>query len=226
METPLFRHPFTLIISGSTGTGKTQWLMRFITNIERLVTPPPRSILYCYGEMNNNTLSLTRQESTTTAGFGNDGRISIRTYNGVPPESLIKDEAERSEGRTLLVLDDLMTNLKASFLDTLFTRGSHNWGVSVALVTQHLFTKELRVARNNAHYLCLMRNPSGELQIRNLASQCFPAKLPYFMEAYRDATAEQFSYLIVDMHPSTDDRLRLRTQIFPQETCVVYISRV
>ncbi|KAI3417810.1 hypothetical protein GPALN_012085 [Globodera pallida] len=52
------------------------------------------------------------------------------------------------------------------FLDTVFTRGSHNWGMSVVLVTQHLFAKELRVARNNSHYLVLMRNPAGALQMR------------------------------------------------------------
>uniref|UniRef100_A0A183BRD5 ATP-binding protein n=1 Tax=Globodera pallida TaxID=36090 RepID=A0A183BRD5_GLOPA len=58
-----------------------------------------------------------------------------------------------------------MVGMGQQFLDTVFTRGSHNWGMSVVLVTQHLFAKELRVARNNSHYLVLMRNPAGALQV-------------------------------------------------------------
>ena len=49
------------------------------------------------------------------------------------------------------------------YLDVLFTRGSHNWRVSVILLTQHLFTRELHIAHNNSHYLVLMRNPAGAL---------------------------------------------------------------
>ena len=54
----------------------------------------------------------------------------------------------------------------------------------MVLVTQH-FGKELRIARNNAHYIVLLRNPAGALQIRNIANQMFPGKHGYFMEAYR-----------------------------------------
>jgi hypothetical protein len=138
---------------------------------------------------------------------------------------MAKMESARG-GALLIVLDDLMVGLKAQFLDTLFTRGSHNWGVSVVLVTQHLFAKEMKTARVNSHYLLLMRNPSGQLQIRNLATQLFPSKSQYFMEAYRDATESQpFSYLLVDMHPSTEDAMRLKTHIYPDELTVVYTSK-
>ena len=94
--------------------------------------------------------------------------------------------------------------------------------MSVILVTQHLFTKELKVARNNSHYLTLMRSPSGLNQLRTFASQNFPGKVPYFMEVYRDATRELYSYLLVDMHPSTPDDMRLKTRIYPGELTVVY----
>ncbi|KAL3069616.1 hypothetical protein niasHT_036408 [Heterodera trifolii] len=91
--------------------------------------------------------------------------------------------------------------MSQQYLDALFTRGSHNWGVSVILVTQHLFNKELRVSRTNSHYLVLMRNPAGALQIRTIATHLFPSRTAYFMEAYRDACAKNFGYLLVDMHP-------------------------
>ncbi|KAL3100212.1 hypothetical protein niasHS_000222 [Heterodera schachtii] len=125
-----------------------------------------------------------------------------------------------------MVLDDLMVGMGQQFLDTVFTRGSHNWGVSVVLVTQHLFAKELRVARNNSHYLVLMRNPAGALQVRTLASQLFPTKSNYFTEAYRDATEKQFGYLLIDMHPESPELLRLKTNIYGEQGGKLQIQRL
>jgi hypothetical protein len=126
-------------------------------------------------------------------------------------------------GQLLVILDDLMVMLKAEFLDTLFTRGSHNWGLSVVLVTQHLFAKEVKTARANSHYLLLMKNPSGGLQVRNLAVQLFPQKMAHFMEAFQDATAQKFGYLLIDLHPKTEEDDRLKTAIFPGEFTINYL---
>ncbi|KAI3412186.1 hypothetical protein GPALN_002228 [Globodera pallida] len=50
----------------------------------------------------------------------------------------------------LLVLDDLMRSVANDFLDLLFTRGSHNWNVSVIFVTQSLQQRfeNSRIIRN------------------------------------------------------------------------------
>jgi hypothetical protein len=111
-------------------------------------------------------------------------------------------------------------------LDLLFMVGSHNWGVSVVMATQHLFHRDLRSARNNSHYIVLMRNPAGGLQVRNLAVQLFSGRTPYFLEAYGDATRSQYSYLLIDMHPITEENMRLKTHIYPDEGwTVVYMSK-
>ncbi|KAL3098932.1 hypothetical protein niasHT_024687 [Heterodera trifolii] len=115
--------------------------------------------------------------------------------------------------------------MSQQYLDALFTRGSHNWGVSVILVTQHLFNKELRVARTNSHYLVLMRNPAGALQIRTIANHLFPSRTAHFIEAYRDACTKNFGYLLVDMHPETPEEIRLRTNIYEQKQ-IVYIAKM
>ena len=188
------------------------------------------NIMYCYGELNDTVLYLKRLETTSSNNNNKQEYFKevtmIKTINGLPTEEAIQNEAQRSGRRLLLVLDDLMVAAKSPFLDTVFALGSHNWGVSVVLVTQHLFSKEVRVARNNAHYIVLLRNPAGALQIRNLAGQLFPTQTAYFMEAYYDATKEQFSYLLVDMHPLTKETLRLKTHIYPEEGwTIVYIPK-
>jgi hypothetical protein len=179
--------------------------------------------------MNARILDLQRSEfennKTTSANSPhhhhhfNPNRIE--TLAGVPTEKEIRKRANTST--VLLVLEDLMLTLSGNFLDTLFTKGSHNWGrgVSVLLVCQHLFPKILCVPRNNSHYLVLLRNPQGALQIRNLAHQLFPEDAHHMLAAYRDACAENFSYLIIDLHPSTRDDMRLKTHIYPWEQPII-----
>jgi hypothetical protein len=71
-----------------------------------------------------------------------------------------------------------------------------------------------------------MRNPAGELQVRTLATQLYPGRVPFFMESYKDATRSPFTYLLVDMHPNTPDDQRLKTYIWPDESTIVYVPNV
>ncbi|KAL3110853.1 hypothetical protein niasHT_014790 [Heterodera trifolii] len=192
-----FRHPFTLTISGSTGSGKSEWVMRMLRNLNALVSEPISEIFYCYGELNPNIIQLQKS--------GHIGGCRVVVHAGSPTEDQVNRRAKESDGKLLMVLDDLMVGMGQQFLDTVFTRGSHNWG------------GELRVARNNSHYLVLMRNPAGALQVRTLASQLFPSKNNYFTEAYRDATEKQFGYLLIDMHPESPELLRLKTNIYGEQ---------
>lgn len=222
-EQTRLRHPFTMIVSGSTGSGKSVWIQRLLSHLPYMVGGGGIGcVLYCYGEVNNHILEMQRR--------GMVGNARVQVHKGIPRggEEFIREKANQMRnGHLLVVLDDLMVGMEQPFLDALFTKGSHNWGVSVILVTQHLFSRELRVARNNAHYLVLMRNPAGALQVRNLAVQLFPGQSAYFMQAYRDATKDNFGYLLVDMHPSTPNILRLRAYIYPDDErpMTVYVAK-
>jgi len=197
--------PFTMILVGATGSGKTKWLLRFLKNYDKMIKPIPQHILYCYSELNESIIELKK--------------MGIETYNGLPDFDLIKTK----DKPLLLILDDLMLNVKNDFLDLLFTRGSHNWDVSVIFVTQSLFGRDVKTARANSHYLVLMRKPSAQLQIRTIGQQLFPRRLNYFMDAYNDATKEPFSYLVINMHPNAPNELRLTSKIFPEEKHIIYL---
>ena len=45
-----FVHPFTCIVSGPTGSGKTDFVMRVIDNADALIEPTPAKIVYYFGE--------------------------------------------------------------------------------------------------------------------------------------------------------------------------------
>lgn len=195
----LFKHPFNMIVGGASGSGKTKWVWKFLENYKNLISKSINHVMYCYGVFDKQIMGLEN--------------LGIEIFQGLPSEDILKNKAKP----LLLILDDLMIDAKSKYLEMLFTRGTHHYDISVIFITQNFFSKEIKVARNNAHYLVLLRNPSGELQIRNLGIQIFPRKLDYFLEAYKSATKASFGYLLIDIHPSSSELMRLRTNIFPPE---------
>ncbi|KAL7071655.1 hypothetical protein ACQ4LE_009538 [Meloidogyne hapla] len=188
--------PFGFIISGPSSSGKSTFVRNLINNAKEMIYPPPKSILYCYGQFNSLVPELQR--------------IGVSAYSGVPPEEIIM----KQEKPSLLILDDLLYSIDEKYLSELFTKKSHHLDFGIVFITQNLFEKKLRVARQNSMYLALMRAPNSALSVRNLGVQLFPGRLEYFLDAYRQATRENYSYLFIDLHQSSNQSLRLRTNIF------------
>ena len=200
--------PFTAIISGATGTGKSQWIMKLIKNTDEMIVEKPKHIMYCYSEINPEILRLKNE--------------NVEIFHGVPTREQIREKPKN----LLLILDDLVSEIDPKYLQDLYTKGSHHWNVSVITVTQNLFApSHIKTARVNCHYIILMKNPQGLLQIRTLASQLFAGgKSRYFLEAYKDAVEQQpYGYLMINMKPNTDEKYRLSTNIFPGQNLLIYL---
>ena len=202
-----FKHPFTATVAGPTGCGKTQFTFRLIENAETMIEPPPSKIYYCYGEYQPIFENYPRV-------IFNRGLPDLSEFDGV--ES------------TLLVLDDLMQETDSTVL-SIFTKMSHHRNLSVLYLTQNIFSKENKYARTmslNSHYLVLFKNPRDATQFSTLARQMYPNNWKYAVEAYHDATERPYGYLVVDLKPQTNETLRLRTNIFPDDKgTVVYVKQ-
>ena len=74
--------------------------------------------------------------------------------------------------------------------------------------------------------MVLFKNPRDVNQFANLARQMYPKTSQFAVAAYKDATREPYSYLLVDLRPEQHEELRLITNIFPGETHYVYVTRV
>lgn len=113
----------------------------------------------------------------------------------------IPDTFERIPNGTLIVLDDLMTSAYTKTVCELFTKGSHHRNLSVILITQNLFHqgKYCRDISLNCKYLVLFKNPRDKSQIYPLARQVFPENPSSFVKVYKDATANAFGYLFLDL---------------------------
>jgi len=73
--------------------------------------------------------------------------------------------------------------------------------------------------------MVLFKNPRDASQFASLVRQMYPNKSAFAVEAYKDATREPYSYLLVNLHREQDEELRLWTNIFPRETQYVYVPK-
>ena len=85
-----FKIPFGMIISGPSNSGKTEFLLKLLKNTEKLFSPPPKVVVYCYGEYHSH---ITQMESQ-----------GIRINSGMPSEELL----QKLQRPYLLILDDLI----------------------------------------------------------------------------------------------------------------------
>ena len=200
-----FKHPFTCILSGPSGSGKSSFCIKFLRNLRSLCTERKfeGGIIWCYSEKS----AVPKRQLSAL-------RKKIRYREGVP------NNFTNARGRPcLIILDDLLNDVYSKDVCNLFTRGSHHRNISVFLITQNLFHQG-RYCRDislNAKYVVLLKNLRDKKQFRYLAHQVFPEDSEGLYRAYIYATRKPHGYLVLDLSQDTDDRLRFRTHIFPGE---------
>ena len=149
-------HPFTAMVCGPTKAGKSVLVKNIILHSQQLISPYPQKIYWCYSEWQPLYDELIDR---------------VQFIEGIPDTKVLKEDIQTPK---LVVLDDLMQNVKKSTLSQIFTKGSHHWNLSCIHIVQNLFYDGMRTSRINAQYIFMMKNPSDQLQAMNLARQIFP----------------------------------------------------
>jgi len=101
----------------------------------------------------------------------------------------------------------------------LFTKGNHPRNISILLLTQNIFRQDPNCGdfSLNANYLVLLQNVRDKNQSLYLARQAYPKDSQSLYDSYRYATTKPHGYFILDFSQDTDDKLRFRTNVFPDE---------
>jgi len=200
-------HPFTCIVSGPSGCGKSS-LVKSILN-ENMIEPKPEKILWLYAEDQPLYKSVR----------------NVEFIQGIPEDF---DTSFNASQKNVLILDDLMTKFHSDDrLTRLFSVGSHHKNLSIIFIIHNLFHygKEMRTLSLNTHYIILFKNPRDRLQIATLGRQMYPGKSQFLIESFNDATKNAYGYLMIDLKPTTSEKLRIRTDIRPDDTQLVYINK-
>ncbi|GFQ73128.1 uncharacterized protein TNCT_736051 [Trichonephila clavata] len=131
---------------------------------------------------------------------------------------------ERFESDSLYIFDDYLHSLDEK-VSQLFTITAHHSRISVILILQNLFprNKVMRDISLNAQYIILFKNNRDVRQIQCFARQLYGNKAASFMDAYKKSTQGYFNYLLVDLHPRTDEKYRLRESVFPDSNGIHWI---
>lgn len=203
--------PFNAVVGGSSGSGKSHFVGKILKHHNEIILPPPKRIYWCYDEWQ-------QLYSDLSSDVNLQGKLTF--IKGVPTDDLFS----LSEGHTLVVSDDLQGESSMGLLNKICTKKSHHTNTSFILCVQNIFLKNIRTATLNAHYLFIQKNPRDKNQITVLGSQILgKGKGNLLVEAYEDATRDPYSYICINLRQDTDERGRIRTNIFPGEDQYVYM---
>ena len=224
-----FQIPSNMMIVGPTSSGKTTWLKNLLKHKNEYFNVKPKMMLLFYKEHQRIYDEMEK--------IMNDGKTSeeknfpvFKKYKNLPksveelkdifityPKSIPK----------IVVFDDYLDEVGPA-LKHLFTVLTHHYNCFTIFLSQTLFdkAKELRTLSINTQYMVLFNNPRDRMSISQLAKQVFPGKVELLNQAYQRATkGRAYGYLLLDFHQRQDDRIRLRSHIFPEEyPTIVYLA--
>lgn len=208
-----FKSPCTITLIAASNGGKTSFVERLLTTSEGMFTEDISTIVYCYG-------------SSWQSKFDNmlKNKPNMIFKEGLPSEeefSILSNEQEHS----CLILDDLMTEIStASKIEKLWTVHSHHFKMSIIYLAHNMYQKSpsSRTISLNTQYYILFKNHRDIQQIQYFGRQIYGNKSRLFDKAYHLATAHPWGYLLVDLNSHSEEKYRLRTNIFPNEETIVY----
>lgn len=200
----------TISISGTTGAGKSTLAYKLLKHKDKMFATPPVKVLWCYA-VDQPLYSKIRDEMPF-----------VTFYQGIPTVDMIEEFSDGNQN--CILIDDQMDRVAGNGdIARLFSVGSHHRKLLVIYINQNLFRKNTRDIALSTHYQILMKNPRDLAQITYFARQVFPGQTKEFMDAYRDCMkSEEVPYLVVNLSPFGREEERIRTNILPNQTTVLY----
>lgn len=190
-EKLLFKIGSKINICGSSGSGKTWWLVKYLTEIDKR-----------FDEVIWITNELSAEQDLIKDLKKKLGEKFILQI-GLKDEQGLKEmfhENKDDKIKTAVVLDDLMME-QGRFTAELFLAGRH-LDLTIFQIVQSIFTgsKQSRNMSNNIQYYCLFNFPD-KLSIVELARRLTTNKKDKddVVEAWKDATSKRGGCLIIDL---------------------------
>ena len=208
-----FNSPSTITLISASNGGKTSFVDKLIKYSSGMFTEDLSTIVYCHGS----SWQLLFDDMLRN-------KPGMVFKEGMPTENEL-ELLSNDQGHSCLILDDLMTDIHSTKnIEKLWTVHSHHSKMSIIYLAHNLYQKSpsARTISLNTQYYVLFKNHRDTQQIQCFGRQIYGNKSGYFDKAYQLATSRPWGYLLVDLNSHSDDRYRLRTNIFPTEDTIVY----
>ena len=201
-------HPYTILITGGSGTGKTNTLLNLINNqqdIDKiyLYVKDPYEDKYQYLINKRESVGLKHfNDPKAFIEYSNDMR---KVYKNIDNYNLNK------ENKTLIVfadmIADMINNKKLNSLVTeLFIIG-RKLNISLIFITQSYFKVPKDIRNNSTHFFIMKIPKKRELQ------QIAINHSSDFIKIYRICTDKPHSFLFIDTTLPSNNSLRFRKNL-------------
>ena len=132
----------------------------------------------------------------------------IRFHCGLPDPSHLTKWFGPTRGGVLVLDDPMEEGVRDKRVLDLFTKDSYHRNITVLYLTEDLFPlgKFSKTINRNAHYIVAIKNPRDQTGIRTILLQAFPARWRQVLRLFKRVMSRPFGYLMLDVHPASDDR--------------------
>ena len=201
----------TFMLAGPSSCGKSTFVKNLINN---------RNVMF--NRNIENVYIVCANIQTMYEDLVENGNVRQIFYQ-MPSKSEIIEIAEigKKQGGTILVLDDILSEIAKNniLIQEIFTEIAHHYDLTVVLCVQNMFVQNpiFRTISLNSGYIVAFKHPRDTKQINVIAHRCHVKNPKLVIDAYKDATRLPYSYLFMDFTQKTEDFLRIRTNIFPNE---------
>ena len=201
----------TFMLAGPSSCGKSTFVKNLINN---------RKVMF--NRNIENVYIVCANIQTMYEDLVKNGNVRQIFYQ-MPSKSEIIEIAEigKKQGGTILVLDDILSEIAKNniLIQEIFTEIAHHYDLTVVLCVQNMFVQNpiFRTISLNSGYIVAFKHPRDTKQINVIAHRCHVKNPKLVIDAYKDATRLPYSYLFMDFTQKTEDFLRIRTNIFPNE---------
>ncbi len=191
-EISQIKHPAMIAVVGSTGAGKTQWLLNFIYKM-----PDTFSKIIIVHKVDEPLYKVLEEKLKKQIVF-------YKKLAELPnPDMLVKDDPT---GQILLVFDDQVTEKNMSKIEEFYIRGRKSGGgITSVFLTQSYFGIP-KLIRLQLHYLILLKL-SGKRDLQLILSEYnLGVDKAELENIYKDATKQKFNFLKIDVATSEDNK--------------------
>jgi len=216
-----FKTPCSLCISGSSMSGKTEFMIKLITHRKELFDTEFDEIFYCTPETTSFRYSPVFERLQEVCP-------NIQLINGVP--DIQKLNLTLDTRPKILFCDDLQEELlQSETMLTLMTGHIHHFQISLCFSLQNFYSHSRfgRTIFRQIKYRVIFYNRLDMTEIRGISSQiCQPPKFLIESFEFLFSTFDDPAYILIDGFSQSPLRqLFVRTHIFPGENPIFFFPK-